>query len=81
MSFDVFLLAFESRDLSQADKSIYYKSVYFPKLSDEVAELQFRFSSVSARKLKCPSSARLGTLIARLGSSRKIPARAHHYSK
>ena len=36
------------------------------------------FSSVSARKLKCPSSARLGTFIARLGSSRKIPARAHH---
>ena len=27
---------------------------------------KFRFSSVSARKLKCPSSARLGTFIARL---------------
>ena len=35
-------------------------------------------SSVLAQKLKCPSSARLGTFIARLGSSRKIPARAHH---
>ena len=30
MCFDRFLLAFESRDLSQADKS-----VFFPKLSDE----------------------------------------------
>ena len=38
----------------------------------------FRFSSVSAQKLKCPSSARLGTFIARLGSSREIPAWAHH---
>ena len=36
-------------------------------------------SSVSARKLKCPSSARLGTFTARLGSSWIIPARAHHY--
>ena len=34
MSFDKFLLAVESRDLSQADKSITYKSVSFPKLSD-----------------------------------------------
>ena len=37
-------------------------------------------SSVSARKLKCPSLAWLGTFIAWLGSSRKIPAWAHHYS-
>ena len=29
MSFDRFLLAVESRDLSQADKSSYYKSVFF----------------------------------------------------
>ena len=29
MSFDKFLLAVESRDPSQADKSIYYKSVFF----------------------------------------------------
>ena len=36
-------------------------------------------SSVSARKLKCPSSARLRTFIARAGSSRKIPARTHLY--
>ena len=36
-------------------------------------------SSVLARKLKCSSSARLGTFIARLGSSWKNPARAHHY--
>ena len=31
MSFDGFLLAFESRDLSQADKSI-YECLIFPKL-------------------------------------------------
>ena len=31
MSFDRFLLAIESRDLSQADKGIYYKRVFFPK--------------------------------------------------
>ena len=36
-------------------------------------------SSLSARKLKCPSSAQLGTFIARARSSRKIPARTHHY--
>ena len=36
-------------------------------------------SSVSARKLKCPSSARLGTFIAGARSSRKIPARTHLY--
>ena len=29
MPFDRFLLAVDSRDLSQADKSIYYKSVFF----------------------------------------------------
>ena len=40
---------------------------------------KFRFSSVSARKLKCPSLAQLGTFLARLGSSQKISARAHHY--
>ena len=34
MSFDKFLLAVESRDLSQADKS-YYKSVFFSKANDE----------------------------------------------
>ena len=33
MSFDRFLLAFESRDLSQADKSI-VRASYFPKLND-----------------------------------------------
>ena len=32
MSFDKFLLADESRDLSQADKSII--SFFFPKMSD-----------------------------------------------
>ena len=32
MSFDKFLLAVESRDLSQADKS--FKSVLLPKLND-----------------------------------------------
>ena len=38
---------------------------------------QLGFSS----EIKVPQlgSARLGTFIARLGSSRKIPARAHHY--
>ena len=36
-------------------------------------------SSVSARKLTCPSLARLGTFIARARSSRKIPARTHLY--
>ena len=43
-------------------------------------------SFVSARKLKCPSSAqlktfraRLGTFTARLSSSQKIPAWTHHY--
>ena len=36
-------------------------------------------SSVLARKLKCPSLARLGTFLARARSSRKIPARTHHY--
>ena len=39
MSFDRFLLAFESRDLSQADK--YYMSVFFPKVEWWVAELLF----------------------------------------
>ena len=34
MSFDKFLLAVESRDLSQADKS-YYKSIFFPKAKYE----------------------------------------------
>ena len=33
MSFDKFILAVESRDLSQADKSI-IRVYYFPKLSD-----------------------------------------------
>ena len=32
MSFDKFLLAVESCDLSQADKTQYDKSVFFPKL-------------------------------------------------
>ena len=36
-----------------------------------------RNSSVSAQKLKCPSSARLGTFIVRVRSSRKIPARTN----
>ena len=31
MSFDKFLLVVESRDLSQADKIIMYKSVFLPK--------------------------------------------------
>ena len=35
-------------------------------------------SSVSARKLKCPSSARLGTFTARLSLSRKIQAQTHY---
>ena len=34
MSFDKFLLAVELCDLSQADNSITYMSVFFPKLSD-----------------------------------------------
>ena len=35
MSFDRFLLSVESRDLSQAITfTVYYKSVFFPKLSD-----------------------------------------------
>ena len=37
------------------------------------------FSLVSARKLKCPSPARLGTFIAQAHLSRKIPARTHLY--
>ena len=41
MSFDKFLLALESRDLSQADKSTYYKSVFFPKDEWWVAKLLF----------------------------------------
>ena len=36
-------------------------------------------SSVSAQKLKCPSSARLGTFTARGCLSQKIPARTHLY--
>ena len=36
-----------------------------------------KYTSVSAQKLKCPSSAWLGTFIARARSSRKIPARTH----
>ena len=36
-------------------------------------------SSFSARSIKCPSSARLGTFIAWLSLSRKIPARTHLY--
>ena len=36
-------------------------------------------SSVSAPKLRCPSSARLATFPARLGSAREISARTHHY--
>ena len=39
------------------------------------AHFQLGFSS----KLKCPSSARLGDFSARARSSRKIPARTHHY--
>ena len=56
------------------------------KLDCNFKNLQFFYihivgivSSVSARKLKCPSSARLGTFIARARSSRKIPARTHLY--
>ena len=41
---------------------------------------KFWFSSVSAWKLKCPSSAWLGTFTARACSSQKIPARTHLYS-
>ena len=36
-------------------------------------------SSISARKSKCPSTARLGNFTARARSSRKIPARTHLY--
>ena len=47
------------------------------KNCDICRNFQLGFSS----KIKVPQlgSARLGTFIARLGSSRKIPARAHHY--
>ena len=40
---------------------------------------QVGFSSVSARKLKCPSSARLGLGPFQLGSAWEISARTHHY--
>ena len=38
-----------------------------------------KICSVSAPKLRCPSSARLATFPARLGSGREISARTHHY--
>ena len=49
------------------------------KNCDICRNFQLGFSS----KIKVPQlgSARLGTFIARLGSSWKIPARAHHYKK
>ena len=53
--------------------------LYFKKLWFFDIHIVGIVSSVSARKLKCPSSAWLGTFIARLSSSRKIPARTHHY--
>ena len=37
-----------------------------------------KISSVSARKLKCPSSVRLRTFSAWLGSAREISAQTHH---
>ena len=49
-------------------KKIELKKLYIKKID----------SSDSARKLKCPNSARLGNFIARLSSSPKIPALAHH---
>ena len=47
MSFDKFLLAVESRDLSQADKSIIRVSS-FPKLSDGKQKLFFCLSTTEA---------------------------------
>ena len=51
MCFDRFLLAFESRDLTQADKSI-YKSVFFPKLSDDLWNFFFCLSGLSELSAK-----------------------------
>ena len=61
------------------NEALEVESLHSKKVTDENDETETLFfdSSVSARKLKCPSSARLGTFIARLGSSWKIPARAH----
>ena len=39
----------------------------------------YKVSSVSAWKLRCPSSALLATFPARLGSAREISAQTHHY--
>ena len=38
-------------------------------------------SSVSAQKLECPSSARLGSGPFQLGSAQEISARTHHHKK
>ena len=59
-------------------RNMIYKQNLIIKNLGKMAKKKF-FSSLSARKLRCPSSAQLGTFIARLGSSWKIPARAHHY--
>ena len=58
---------------------IWLESCYRSKIEKFDIHFVNIVSSVSARKLKCSSSARLGTFIARLGSSWKNPARAHHY--
>ena len=45
----------------------------------KMAKKKFQLGFSSEIKVPQLGSARLGTFIARLGSSRKIPARAHHY--
>ena len=56
---------------------LWYVFFWVPKTL--LLEISKKSSSVSARKLKCPSSARLGSEPSQLGSSWKFPARAHHY--
>ena len=79
-------LGFRSQKLIDVDKMVInealeVESLHSREVTDENDETETLFfdSSVSARKLKCPSSARLGIFVARLGSSWKILARAHHY--
>jgi hypothetical protein len=60
-------------------RSIKLIEIMIQKQNWEIWKICFHIvSSVSARKLECPSSARLGNFTARLSSSRKIPARTHH---
>jgi hypothetical protein len=56
-----------------------YEQNLIIKTWEKWLKIFFQLGFSSEIKVAQPGSARLGTFIARLGSSRKIPARAHHY--